>query len=85
MRRRLEEVLEVLLVELVQGRFVPLDALATREVVRLAALRQTLGIPVDLRDTLIAAISLAHHVSLSTRTLRHFQDLGPATINPFQG
>ena len=83
-RRRLEDGLEVLLAELVQGRIAPLDALAAREAARLAALRKTLGTPVDLRDTLIAGISLAHHASLATRNLRHFQDLGLATINPFQ-
>lgn len=84
-RRRLEEGLEVLLVELVQGRIALLDASAAREAARLAARRKTLGTPVDLRDTLIAGIALAHHASLATRNLRHFQDLGLATINPFQG
>ena len=80
-RRQLEEGLDVLLVELVQGRIAPLDALAAR----LAARRKTLGTPVDLRDTLIAGVALAHHAALATRNLRHFQDLGLATINPFQG
>lgn len=84
-RRQLEEGLEVLLVELVQGRIALLDASAAREAARLAARSKTLGTPVDLRDTLIAGIALAHHASLATRNLRHFQDLGLATINPFQG
>ena len=84
-RRQLEEGLDVLLVELVQGRIAPLDALAAREAAQVAARRKTLGTPVDLRDTLIAGVALAHHAALATRNLRHFQDLGLATINPFQG
>lgn len=44
-RRRLEESLQVLLVELVQGRIALLDALAAREAARLAARSQTLGTP----------------------------------------
>ncbi|MBM5826839.1 MAG: type II toxin-antitoxin system VapC family toxin [Cyanobacteria bacterium M_surface_7_m2_040] len=84
-RRRLEQGLEVLLTELVQGRIAPLDAQAAREAAQLAAQRKALGTPVDLRDTLIAGTALAHQATLATRNQRHFLDLGLAIINPFQG
>lgn len=83
-RRRLEQGLEVLLSELVQGRIAPLDASAAREAALLAAQRKFSGTPVDLRDTLIAGIALVHQATLATRNHRHFQDLGLAIINPFQ-
>ena len=80
-----EQGLEVLLVELVQGRIAPLDAVAAREAAQLAAQRRSLGTPVDLRDTLIAGIALAHQATLATRNQRHGQDLDLAMISPFHG
>lgn len=56
-RRRLEHGLERLLVDLVQGRIAPLDALAAQQAAKLAARRKAAGTPVDLRDTLIAGIA----------------------------
>lgn len=38
---------------------------------------------VDLRDTLIAGIALAHQAQLATRNLRHFSDTGLSLIHPF--
>ena len=82
-RRRLEQGLEVLLNELVQGRIAPLDASAAREAALLAAQRKSSGTPVELRDTLIAGIALVHQATLATRNQRHFRDLGLPMINPF--
>ena len=82
-RRRLEQGLEALLGELVQGRIAPLDGLAAQKAAQLAALRKAAGTPVDLRDTLIAGIAHACRATLATRNQRHFQDLGLAVINPF--
>jgi predicted nucleic acid-binding protein len=76
-RRRLEQGLDQLLNELVQGRVAPLDALA--------ALRRSRGTPVDRRDTLIAGIALARGAILVTRNQRHFQDVGLALVDPFHG
>ena len=36
--------------------------------------RKTHGRLVDLRDTLIAGIALAHEAQLATRNVRHFSD-----------
>ena len=41
------------------------------------------GRPVDLRDTLIAGIALAHQAQLGTRNSRHFSDTTISLINPF--
>ncbi len=38
---------------------------------------------VDLRDTLIAGIALAHGARLATRNVRHFSDTTISLINPF--
>ncbi len=82
-RRRLEQGLETLLSELVQGRIAPLDGLAAGKAAQLAAQRKAKGTPVDLRDTLIAGIAQACGATLATRNGRHFQDLAVAVINPF--
>ena len=41
------------------------------------------GRPVDLLDTLIAGIALAHRAQLATRNSRHFSDTTISLINPF--
>ncbi len=84
-RHRLEQGLERLLVELVQGRIAPLDGQAAQQAARLAARRKAAGTPVDLRDTLIAGIAQVCQATLVTRNQRHFQDLGLPVINPFHG
>ena len=83
-RTRLEEGVELLLGELVQGRIAPLDALAAHKSTHLAAQRKSRGAPVDLRDTLIAGIALARGAQIATRNQRHFQNLGLAVVNPFR-
>lgn len=83
-RRRLEQGLETLLSNLVQGRIAPLDGLAAQKAAQLAAHRKANGTPVDLRDTLIAGIAQACRAALATRNQRHFHDLGLALINPFE-
>jgi predicted nucleic acid-binding protein len=84
-RRRLEQGLDQLLNELLQGRVAPLDALAAHQAAQLAALCRSRGTPVDLRDTLIAGIALARGAMLATRSQRHFQDVGLALVDPFHG
>ena len=82
-RRALEQALETLLSELVQGRIAPLDAVAAQKAARLAAQRRSRGVVVDLRDTLIAGIAQACSATLVTRNQRHFSDLALPVINPF--
>jgi toxin FitB len=61
----------------------PLDAAAAEEAGSLMASRHRKGRPGDLRDTMIAAIALAHHVALATRNTPHFSDLDVPLINPW--
>jgi len=56
---------------------------AAAEAADLMASRQRKGRPVELRDTMIAGIVLAHHATLVTRNLAHFEDLSIPIINPW--
>jgi predicted nucleic acid-binding protein len=68
---------------LIQERIAPIDERAAQQAAQLAAQRKTQGRPVDLRDTLIAGIALAHQAQLATRNSRHFSDTTISLINPF--
>ena len=82
-RSKLEQGLNRLIGELIQERIAPLDGVAAEQAAVLAAQRQTRGCSVDLRDTLIAGIALAHGARLATRNVRHFSDTTISLINPF--
>lgn len=84
-RDQLELALDTLVGPVLQGRIAPLDGLAAQRAAELAALRKTLGKPVDLRDTLLAGIALARGARLATRNTRHFSDTTIGLINPFGG
>jgi toxin FitB len=47
------------------------------------ASRHRKGRPVDLRDTMIAGIALAHHATLATRNIAHFEDISVPVVNPW--
>lgn len=64
-------------------RVVPFDAAAAQQAGDLMASRQKKGRPGDLRDTMIAGIVLAHHATLVTRNIPHFEDLSVPVINPW--
>ncbi len=59
------------------------DAPAAQYAGDLMASRQRKGRPVDLRDTMIAGIALAHHATLATRNSAHFDDLSIPIVNPW--
>jgi toxin FitB len=59
------------------------DALAAQHAGDLMASRQRKGRPVDLRDTMIAGIALAHHATLATRNTVHFEDVSIPVVNPW--
>lgn len=82
-RSKLEQGLNRLMDELIQERIAPLDGVAAEQAAVLAAQRQIRGYNVDLRDTLIAGIALAHGARLATRNVRHFNDISISLINPF--
>jgi toxin FitB len=79
----LQAAFERLLSDDLDNRIVDLDAPAAAEAAALAAARQKVGRPVDLRDTLIAGIILARRATLATRNLRHFGDLKVDVVDPW--
>jgi len=64
-------------------RIAAFDAPAAQQAGDLMASRQRKGRPVDLRDTMIAGIALAHHATLATRNSAHFDDLSSPVVNPW--
>ncbi len=69
--------------EKISHRVVPFDVAAARQAGDLMASRHKKGRPVELRDTMIAGIVLAHHATLATRNTAHFDDLSLPLINPW--
>jgi predicted nucleic acid-binding protein len=82
-RQKLELALHRLITEMIQERIAPLDARAANQAALFAAQRKMQGRSVDLLDTLIAGIALAHEAQLATRNVRHFSDTTISLINPF--
>ena len=64
-------------------RIAAFDATAAAQAADLMAARQRKGCPGDLRDTMIAGITLAHHASLATHNTGHFEDVAIPVINPW--
>jgi predicted nucleic acid-binding protein len=82
-RQALETAFVQLLEEDLQNRVLEFDSVAAVEAATLAAVRQRAGRPVDMRDTQIAGIALAHRARIATRNLRHFADLAVPVIDPW--
>lgn len=80
---RLQEKLDALVAEDLDYRIAAFDSRAAGRAAELAAERKRLGRPVDIRDTFIAGIVLAHGATLATRNKRHFDDLPVPVIDPF--
>jgi predicted nucleic acid-binding protein len=70
--------------EVVQQRIASYDETAARRSAELAAERQKRGRPGDFRDTMIAGIVLASHATLATRNVKHFEEIAPSLVNPWQ-
>ena len=71
------------LLDKIGQRIAVFDAGAAAQAAELAAFRKQKGRSGDLRDTMIAGIALAHHGTLATRNVRHFEDLRAAVVNPW--
>jgi hypothetical protein len=74
---------EILQTELA-NRILVFDVRAATKAAELAAVRKTLGRPIDMRDTFIAGIAMAHGATLATRNTRHFEDLPSPLVNPWE-
>lgn len=86
-RRRawLQQRLDDLLRADLDYRIAVFDTSAANRAAQLAANRKGQGRPVDIRDTFIAGIALAHGATLATRNTRHFDDLAVPVVNPWEG
>jgi len=82
-QRFLADGFERLVAEVLQDRIVSFDAMAAQHTARLMATRQKQGRTGELRDAMIAGISLAARATLATRNVRHFEDLDLAIANPW--
>jgi predicted nucleic acid-binding protein len=82
-RQTLEEAFARLLAEDLDNHVLDFDTAAALEAAALAADRQRAGLPVDMRDTLIAGIALARRATLATRNVRHFRDLTVPVVDPW--
>jgi toxin FitB len=71
------------LLEKMGRRIASFDDDAATQAANLMASRQRKGRPVELRDTMIAGIVLAHHATLATRNVAHFEDLTVPVVNPW--
>ena len=71
------------LLETIGHRVAAFDAAAAEIASDLMARRQRSGRPVELRDTMIAGIALAHRATLATRNVVHFSDAGIVIVDPW--
>jgi len=82
-RQRLEEAFARCLREEFQDRVWDFDREAANEAAILCARRRLARKPLDFRDIEIAGIAAAHHATLATRNIRHFENLGIDVVNPW--
>lgn len=82
-RTALTDSFERWLDEVVQQRIAGYDESAARRAAELAAARQRTGRSGELRDTMIAGIVIASHATLATRNVKHFDDIAPSLVNPW--
>jgi toxin FitB len=78
----LDQAFETLL-ETIGRRVVTFDTAAAEQAGELMAARHRRGRPVELRDTMIAGMALAHHATLATRNTAHFADISLPVVNPW--
>ena len=80
---RLAHKFELMLSTRLNDRVLAYDAPAARLAAGLSARRKLDGRTIDLADTQIAGIALAHGATLATRNIRHFDDAGIDLIDPW--
>ncbi len=67
----------------IDHRIAAFDEPAARLAAELTGLREKKGHVVEIRDTMIAGIVLAHHATLATRNVAHFADISAKVVNPW--
>jgi toxin FitB len=65
------------------GRILVFDQTAARHFARMRAQRSRSDTPLPVMDGIIAAIAAAHSMTLATRNVKDFVDLGLSLVDPF--
>src|SRR6266567_4262637 len=66
------------------GRLLTIDESTMNRWATLMARRQLQGKPLDILDGLLAAPALSHDLTIATRNVKDFADLGVTTFNPWE-
>jgi toxin FitB len=74
---------ERLLSEMIEQRIAHFDGDAAQQAANLMASRQKRGQVGELRDTMIAGITIASHATLATRNTRNFDEISSFVVNPW--
>jgi predicted nucleic acid-binding protein len=67
----------------IQDRILAFHSDSAEQAAMLMTARRRAGRPIELRDTMIAGIALAHRATLATRNVRHFDDLSVPVVDPW--
>ncbi|QDU73017.1 type II toxin-antitoxin system VapC family toxin [Mucisphaera calidilacus] len=68
-----------------RGRVLDLDERAAELAASIGARLQSAGRPIQVNDLLIAGMVSARDATLATRNVRHFDDTGIRTVDPWEG
>lgn len=82
--RRYLLALETLTQKLFSGRVLEFGNVAAERAGVVRAMREGVGRPISVVDSMIAAICLIHDATLATRNLRDFDGLDLRLVNPFE-
>ena len=82
-RRTLLTDIEDMLREAFEGRVLPFDQAAAREYADIAASRRSAGRPIAPADCQIAAIARSRNMTVATRNVRDFENIGVDIIDPW--
>ena len=83
-RMQLEQYIEVKLLLLFATRVLPVTQAIVERWGVLDARRQAAGQPIGMADGMIAATALEHDLTLVTRNVKDFADLGVAIFDPWE-
>lgn len=82
-RQGLQKDFERAMQEDLEGRILDFDHLAAKQAAAISAHLRSIGRPIDVRDAMIAGISLSRNATLVTRNVKHFDQTGVNLINPW--
>ena len=77
--------IETMLLSAFGNRVLPFDSAAARAYASIAAVRRLAGRPVAPADCQIAAIARSQGMTVATRNVRDFSDMGIDVIDPWEG